>query len=181
MDSARGVARLGMLASLAVILYVLEFLAPRPLPWMKLGLGNVPVLLALLVFGAWQAAAVCLVKLGIGGLVSGGFASPVFAIGAGAGVASLAAMAVVHRLTPGLFSPVGLSILGAVVHQLCQLCLAFFYVRHAFLFSLLPIFLATGLVSGAITGVLVYWALDKLRALGWHVVVGGGIDERERR
>ena len=71
--------------------------------------------------------------------------------------------------------------MGAVVHQLCQLCLAFFYVRHAGLFSLLPIFLATGLLSGAITGVLAYWALDKLRALGWHVVVDGGIDESERR
>ena len=81
--SARNVTGLGLLASLALILYILESVAPRPLPWMKLGLGNVAVLLALLVFGAASAAAVCLVKLGIGGLVSGGFAGPAFAIGAG--------------------------------------------------------------------------------------------------
>jgi heptaprenyl diphosphate synthase len=172
MNSARRVTGQGLLASLALILYVLESVAPRPLPWMKLGLGNVAVLLALLVFGAASAAAVCLVKLGIGGLLSGGFAGPAFAIGAGAGIGSLAAMAIVHRLTPGLFSPVGLSILGAVVHQLCQLSLAFVYVRHAGLFALLPIFIATGLLSGSLTGLLAYWALDKLRALGWHELRG---------
>ena len=178
--SARGVTGLGLLASLALILYVLESVAPRPLPWMKLGLGNVAVLMALLVFGAASAGAVFLVKLGIGGLVSGGFASPAFAIGAGAGMGSLAAMAIAQRLTPGLFSPVGLSILGAVVHQLCQPSLAFFYVRHAGLFSLLPIFLVTGLLSGTLTGMLAYWALEKLRALGWHELGAGG-DKGGRR
>ena len=171
--SAKGVTGRGLLASLALVLYVLESVAPRPLPWMKLGLGNVAVLLALVVFGAASAAAVCLVKLGIGGLVSGGFAGPAFAIGAGAGMGSLAAMAIAHRMTPGLFSPVGLSILGAVAHQLCQICLAFFYVRHAGLFSLLPIFLATGLLSGTLTGMLAYWALEKLRAVGWQELGGG--------
>ena len=167
-------ARLGMLSSLALILFVLESLAPRPLPWMKLGLGNVAVLLALLVLGAVPAAAVCAVKLGIGGLVSGGFGSPAFIIGTGAGLVSLATMTAVHRVMPGVFSAVGLSILGAVAHQLSQLTLAAIYIGHQGLFSLLPLFLLTGLVSGALTGALAHWAYHKLCALGWHDSVGTG-------
>ena len=45
------IARLGLLASAAVVLFVFESLAPRPLPWMKLGLGNLPVVVALWIFG----------------------------------------------------------------------------------------------------------------------------------
>ena len=52
------VARLGLMASAAIVLFVFESLAPRPLPWMKLGLGNLPVLVSLLSFGSGPALAV---------------------------------------------------------------------------------------------------------------------------
>ena len=115
------VARLGLLASAAIVLFVFEALAPRPLPWMKLGLGNLPVLLSLLSFGSGPALAVTSIKLVVGGLLSGGFAGPAFVIGGGAGLVSLLVMALIKRYTGRLFSVVGLSIWGALAHQLCQL------------------------------------------------------------
>lgn len=164
------IARLGLLASASLILFVLESLAPRPLPWMKLGLGNVAVVVALLLYGPAGAFAVSLVKLLGGGMVTGGIGSPGFVIAAVAGLGSLVAMSLVHRATPTLFSPVGLSVLGAVVHQACQLVAAHAYVRHAGLFDLLPLFLAIGLATGALTGLIAYWVWRQLdgacRALG---------------
>jgi len=68
---AREIARIGLLSSAAVILFVLEGLAPRPLPWMKLGLGNLPVLVALLIYGVGAAFGVSGVKLLLGGLREG--------------------------------------------------------------------------------------------------------------
>ena len=165
--AAACLARLGMLASVALILSVLETVVPRPLPWMKLGLGNLAVLLALLLYGGRAALAVSVVKLLVGSLITGSLAGPAFIIAGGAGLASLGSMCLAWRAVPRLFSPVGLSILGAVVHQLAQLLLAFLYIRQAGLWGFVPLALATGLVSGAVIGLLAHWTRQKLRAGGW--------------
>ena len=117
----RDVARLGLMASAAIVLFAFESLVPKPLPWMKLGLGNLPVLVVLVSFGGGPALAVSATKLVVGGLLSGGFASPTFVIGGGAGLASWLVMVAVRRMGAGLFSVVGLSIWGALAHQLSQL------------------------------------------------------------
>ena len=163
----RTLTRIGLMGSVGLILFVFEGLAPRPLPWMKLGLGNLAVVLGLLVYGFVAGLAISLIKLSIGGLLSGGLGGPAFVIGGGAGLASLLVMAAVRRGTGDLFSPIGLSIIGALVHQTTQLLLAYLYIGQVGIFSLLPLFLATGLVSGALIGLLVYWSLEKLKAVGW--------------
>jgi heptaprenyl diphosphate synthase len=161
------VARLGLLASAAVVLFVFESLAPRPLPWMKLGLGNLPVLVALLSFGSGPALAVSAIKLFVGGLLSGGFAGPAFVIGGGAGLVSWVVMVAVRRLCGGLFGVVGLSIWGALAHQLAQLVLAYAYIGQLGLFALVPLSLFSALLSGGLIGLLAYWTLDQLRKVGW--------------
>ncbi|MGB0606562.1 MAG: Gx transporter family protein, partial [Candidatus Latescibacterota bacterium] len=87
-SSTRRLTRIGLLAAAAVVLFVFEGLAPRPLPWMKLGLGNLPVMLALMGYGPLAALTVSVLKLFIGGLLSGSLANPAFFIGAGAGMCS---------------------------------------------------------------------------------------------
>ena len=161
------VARLGLLASAAIVLFVFEALAPRPLPWMKLGLGNLPVLLSLLSFGSGPALAVSSIKLVVGGLLSGGFAGPAFIIGGGAGLVSWLVMALIKRYTGRLFSVVGLSIWGALAHQLCQLLLAYAYIGQSGLFSLLPLSLISALLSGGLIGLLAWWTLHQLQKIGW--------------
>ena len=165
--SARELTRLGLLAGAGLILFLLEAVAPRPLPWMKLGLGNLPVVVALDLFGGGAAIAVAVVKVFAGGLVSGGFASPAFAIGGGAGIASVAAMALAKRVAPGLFSLVGLSVLGAVTHQLTQLLIARVYLNHPGLLNFLPLFMLTGLVSGLAIGMIAHCCAARLRRLDW--------------
>ena len=161
------VARLGLLASAAIVLFVFEALAPRPLPWMKLGLGNLPVLVSLLSFGAGPALAVSAIKLVVGGLLSGGFAGPAFVIGGGAGVASWLVMVLVWRSTGRLFSVVGVSICGALAHQLSQLVLAYGYIGQSGLFALLPLSLLSALLSGGLIGILAWWTLHQLQKIGW--------------
>jgi heptaprenyl diphosphate synthase len=160
---ARAVTRLGLLAGTGVILFVLESLAPRPLPWLRLGLGNLPVLVALLLYGSGAALCVSLVKILLGGLFSGALGGPATAMALGAGLSSLAAMALVRRWAPRVFSPVGLSIVGAVVHQVAQLALAARLVGHSGAFALLPLALLAGLTSGAGIGLLAAWTWRRLQ------------------
>lgn len=161
------VTRLGLMASAAIVLFAFESLAPKPLPWMKLGLGNLPVLVALVSFGAGPALAVSATKLVVGGLLSGGFAGPAFVIGGGAGLASWLVMAAVRRVGGRLFSVVGLSIWGALAHQLSQLVLASIYIGHSGLFALVPLALFSALVSGGAIGLLAWWTLAQLAKIGW--------------
>lgn len=160
--SPRKVARLGLLAAAAAMLFVLESLAPRPLPWMRLGLGNLPVLIALLGYGPGPALSVSMAKLFLGGLLSGGLGGPGAAIGLSAGLSSLGAMAAVQRWLRPAFSPVGVSVIGAVVHQLTQLAVASVYVGHHALIALLPLSILSGVVSGTIIGFLGLWSYQRL-------------------
>jgi heptaprenyl diphosphate synthase len=151
-----------LLTAIALVLFLVELNLPRPLPWMRLGLGNVAVLVALLLFGAGPALAVSLVKVLLGGLLSGGLAGPAFIIGSSAALASLLAMVLLARCAPRLLSPVGLSVAGALAHQCTQLTVATMYLGHVGLLSLLPMFLVGGVVSGLLTGLAAYFALQRL-------------------
>ena len=134
---------------------------------MKLGLGNLPVVVALWIFGGAPALAISVVKLIVGGLLSGGLAGPAFVIGGGAGFASWLAMVVVRRVAGSLFSVVGVSMWGALAHQLSQLALAHLYIGQASLFALMPLALLTALLSGSLIGLLGWWTLAQLAKIGW--------------
>ena len=160
-SSARRLTRIGLLAAAAVVLFVFEGLAPRPLPWMKLGLGNLPVMLALMGYGPLAALAVSVLKLFMGGLLSGSLANPAFFIGAGAGMCSWLVMSVARVLGRSIFSAVGLGIWGALTHQLAQLALAHLYIGQWGMWTLLPVALLGGLISGILIGLLAHWVYDR--------------------
>ncbi len=153
----RDIARIGLLGAAAVVLFIFESLAPRPLPWMKLGLGNLPVVLGMSIYGPSAALAISLLKLFLGGLLSGAWASPSFFIASGAGLCSWLLMAIVWNWGRPYFSDIGLSLWGALAHQLSQLALAYVYIGQVALFSLLPLALLGALLSGILIGLLAHW------------------------
>jgi heptaprenyl diphosphate synthase len=129
---------------------------------MKLGLGNLPVVLALIGHGPLAALAVNVLKLVLGGLLSGGLAGPAFFIGGGAGLCSWLVMALVWRWFQRFFSAIGLSVWGALAHQMAQLLLAYVYIGQLGVFSLLPLSLLSALLSGTLIGLLAYWLRARL-------------------
>ena len=155
--STRDIARIGLLGAAAVVLFIFESLAPRPLPWMKLGLGNLPVVLGMSIYGPPAALAISLLKLFLGGLLSGAWAGPSFFIGGGAGLCSWLLMAMVWYWGRPYFREIGLSIWGALAHQVSQLALAYIYIGQVALFSLLPLALLSALLSGILIGLLAHW------------------------
>ena len=160
-SSTRRLTRTGLLAAAAVVLFIFEGVAPRPLPWMKLGLGNLPVMVALMSYGPLAALSVSVLKLFIGGLLSGSLANPTFLIGAGAGICSWSVMSVARSVGGTVFSAVGLGIWGAVTHQVAQLVLAYIYIGHWGIWTLMPVALLGGLISGILIGLLVHWVHNR--------------------
>ncbi|MEE3234208.1 MAG: Gx transporter family protein [Candidatus Latescibacterota bacterium] len=165
--------RIALLGAVSATLFVFEGLAPRPVPWMKLGLGNVPVVAVLFIYGPLAALIVCWLKLILGGLVGGLFAGPTFVISIGGTCISWCVMSLCHRIRLLGLSPVGVSIWGACSHQVTQLVIAYVFVGQFAIFSLFPIALLTATITGMFIGFLACWVL---RLLSLGQTVRGKID-----
>lgn len=151
----RRASLLGLLVALALALHLLESQLPSPLPWVRPGLANLMTLLALLTLG-WRAGMlVTLLRVVIGGLLTGGFLGPGFALSLAGGVASTAAMALMTGGVGRLWSPIAASATGAVAHGGAQvLVLSGLLLRSADLGWLLRLVLVPSLLAGVMTGVL---------------------------
>lgn len=145
--------RVAVYGALAVGLYTAENLIPSPLPWLRLGVSNVAILLALEELGARGALAVFLLKLVLGTMLVGRFLSPFFWFAAAGGGAGLAAMVLARLALGRLLSVVGLSVVGSAVHNVVQLAVArLVLIPSGSTWLLLPVLVGTGVASGVLVG-----------------------------
>lgn len=148
--TAVALTRLGMLTAAAFVLSWLELLIPLPvrMPGVKLGLCHIAVLFALYRMGWREAALVSLIRALLAALLFGSLPTLAFSLCGGA--LSLVAMLLLRRT--GRFSVLGVSIAGAVCHNLGQLACAALLTGTAGLGWYLPVLLAAGCITGAAVG-----------------------------
>ncbi|MBN1291463.1 MAG: Gx transporter family protein [Candidatus Latescibacteria bacterium] len=160
-QSIRRLVIVSMLAACGLILFVYESFLPG-LPWFRPGLGNIATILALLTFGFGDALKVTLLRVVLGALILGRLFTPLFVFAFSGGLASAVAMFLVMKFTRNLFGPIGISVLGAIAHNIVQLLIAYlFFVKSVEIFIFIPIFIATGVIMGNITGLVVAIVLDR--------------------
>ncbi len=156
---------LALLAGLSVALYTLENLIPLPIPWLRIGIGNVGVLMALYMLGPLDGFFVLLIKIVVGSLLSGRFLGPFFIFALGAGIPSYWIMAGVKKLFGRVFGPVGVSVAGALFHNIFQLGIAYLMVLQSVkIFYIAPILVIIGTAAGFLIGVLVQAILKNLES-----------------
>ena len=166
---SRKITFLGVLTAFAVVLHTIEAGLPNPTPWLRLGLANIITLVALMSLGLGCAMAVQVLRIIIGSLLTGTLFSPVFIQGFGGGMAAAFAMWLVWHYGGRLFSPVGISIIGAFVHTSIQVLLAYLIIiRHFQIFFLLPIFLLTSVATGFFNGLAAYLLFERLSRMGFN-------------
>ncbi len=141
------------LGALCLFLSGIEYLIPKPVPFMRLGLANLPLMLGidLLPFPAYCA----LIALKIVGqnLISGTLFSYVFLFSAAGSAASAFFMFLLRRgLGPRLIGFVGVGTAGALLSSTAQLALSWFFVFGEATKLIVPPFLAAGTLSGAALG-----------------------------
>jgi heptaprenyl diphosphate synthase len=141
-------------AVMAVLLFMLENLLPKPFPFFRIGLANVFILLILVNMGFKSAIVVALTKVVLGNLFSGLLFTPVVLLSLFGSLIACVIMYIGLKARLGL-SVVGISILGAVFHNLVQLTVAYFVlIKSPRMFSLVPLMLVLALITGIITGVI---------------------------
>ncbi len=166
----RSLTKISIVSALGVALYTLENFLPIPVPWLRLGISNIAVILGLYLFGFGGACSVFLIKVLIGSLIAGRFLSPFFFFALFGGGAALLVMTASKRFLSPPITIVGVSMLGGVTHNLVQLVIAYFlFFPLKSVFLLTPLFVLFGLVSGSLIGVVSALVLKKLTREGsWH-------------
>jgi heptaprenyl diphosphate synthase len=147
---------IALLGACCLFLSAVEYLIPKPLPFMRLGLANLPLMIALDIFpfGGYMIL-VCLKILGQA-IITGTLFSYVFLFSVTGTLSSALVMFFLRRMFgyPGRekISFIGIGTAGAVVSNIMQLTLARFFIFQENTRYIAPPFLAAGLVTGITLG-----------------------------
>ncbi len=145
---------IGLLA-LALALYVLEGLLPRPVPWFRLGLSNIIILLVLVRQGPLPALRISIARTLLGSLFLGNLLTPVILLNLAGSLASWGVMSALMPLHPRGVSLVGISLTGAAFHAAAQWAVAILILLPGDLaWDILPMILLPSLAAGVIVGLL---------------------------
>ena len=155
--------RLSLLVSLATVLGILEnqLRIPSPFPWLKLGLANVMTLVALMMYGVRAGVTVACVRALLAGLFG---ALPMLLFSLPAALTSSLSMGALHRVSGRRLSIVGLSVSGAVVHNLTQLLIAYFVLSlsRSSILALTSLLIFAAVVAGVLTGLVARYLIKRV-------------------
>jgi len=148
--------RVAILSAYALALHGFESLLPTPIPWLKPGLANIITLVALILYGFRTALMVTLIRVLLASIFIGTFLGPAFILSTGGGIASVIAMGLSVKFFKNLFGTIGLSLIGALFHNIAQLSLAYylFIQRIEAVLIISPFILLIGSLTGIINGVI---------------------------
>jgi heptaprenyl diphosphate synthase len=154
---------IAILAALALFLSTIEYLIPKPLPFIRLGLANVPILISLFIFDIRSILVLILLKVFGQGLVNGTLFSYALLFSLCGSFASGFVMIGVKTLFSRRISIVGISIFGALASNSVQLLLARLLIVGKGVRLMAPPLLAIGLLSAIGLGIFTQKFLQQSR------------------
>jgi heptaprenyl diphosphate synthase len=162
MPSTRRLAQTALLAALALVLGYVESLVPVPatIPGVRLGLGNICVLLALYLLDTRSALVVMVLKVGVSAML---FGSPMAIVYSTAGaLLSFGGMWLLKRWDK--INVVAVSIVAAVLHNTAQVLVATALLETPAIMLNLPTLAIVACVTGTVTGTIASQVIKALRS-----------------
>lgn len=149
--STKTITRFGLLVSVALVLgYFERFLPIAPgLPGVKLGLANTMLLYAIYLMDAKSAFCLMLLKVILSGMLFAGVSGMLYSFAGG--LFSLIMMLIIKRLDN--VSIVGVSVVGAVFHNIGQLTMASIIVKTKGILLYFPFLMISAIITGILTGI----------------------------
>lgn len=151
------IALSGLFLALALIVSLLESLLPPivpALPYAKLGLGNVVLLMCFVLVGVGEGYCVLLLRCLLAAVFAGNFSSLMWSVPAA--LAAYTAMYLLYKTR--FFSTVALSAVGGMVHNAVQMAVGVGVAGSA-VAAYLPYMLVAGGVAGVATGIVCHFVL----------------------
>ncbi|QTQ10767.1 Gx transporter family protein [Treponema parvum] len=158
--------------ALCMFLSAVEYAIPKPLPFLRLGLTNLPVLLSLSVLKKRDVLLLILLKILAQGFVSGTLFSYIFLFSAAGSFASGITMLALYTVLKKskYISVIGLSLAGSLANNLSQIALARLIIFGKNTRFIAPVLLASGLVTGVLIGIFAEFFTSKSK---WFSLIRG--------
>ncbi len=159
----KNIAYMGVLTSVALILSYLERLLPPivPVPGVKLGLANLAVLTAMYLLSNKSGLYLSIIKCTAVAILFGGLSSFMYStMGA---LFSYTFMYLFRKMR--VFTVVGVSIIGGVMHNLGQITMAIIIIGNIKLLYYFPILIISGIISGVAIGLVCLNTLNYLKVI----------------
>ncbi len=157
--------KLTVLSLFIAIGLVLQYMEGKvlisPIPGGKLGLSNIVSILNIFMFGGKNSLTIAVIRSLLGSLLFGGVMTVPYSV-SGAVLSTLAMWGIKHFYYPKV-SIIGISIVGAAVHNSAQLIVAAIFYGSIYVFSYLPVLLITALISGFVTGFVTHIFISRTR------------------
>ncbi len=149
----------------ALSLFVIELMIPSVgIPGVKLGLANIVTVAAVFLIGPWDAGAILLCRILLGGIFTGQIMALWYSLAGG--TLCWLSMLVMHKIVTREQIWVS-SIVGAMAYNVGQILVAWAVVRTAVIFWYLPLLTVSGILAGLLTGIAaqaVYARMGKTKA-----------------
>jgi len=143
-----------ILGAFCLFLSAVEYMIPKPLPFFRIGLANLPLMLAIDIFPLPSFLVLICIKVFGQALITGTLFSYIFLFSVTGTFLSALLMYFLRRaLKKERVTFIGVGTLGAVVSNLSQVSLAYFFIFKENVFYIAPAFLTAGLVTGIALGV----------------------------
>ncbi|MDP2174187.1 MAG: Gx transporter family protein [Candidatus Cloacimonadaceae bacterium] len=165
MKTHKPLVLLAYLTATAASLHIVESLVMRmfPLPFIRIGLSNIVILYLIMQNQPLSAIIVNIVKTILGGAVTLTLLSPATLLSLGGGICAVVVMYLTHKSRLG-FGVFGISIAGAVAHNLGQLILVKWLIfPDTAVFLLTPMLILIGMLSGMAIAYIMLVVSDKLK------------------
>ena len=144
---------LALLGAFCLFLSTIEYMIPKPMPFMRIGIANLPLMLALDIFPFHTFLVLVAIKVIGQALITGTMFSYIFLFSlTGTTLAAVSMYALRHLLGQRRISFIGVGTTGAMISNITQLALAWIFVFGNSAQFIAPPFLASGVITGVALG-----------------------------
>lgn len=159
------VSVIGLFTAMALLLSCIENMLPfrTGIPGIKLGIANLIIVIAFYFLPSGEVLSMSLLRVFFLSVFSGSPFTAVFSF-TGA-IASFFAMYISYRRNS--FSPVGISILGGVTHNLAQLLISALLLNTPAFLWYSPVLLISGIITGLINGLITIKIIHTVKGMKW--------------
>lgn len=164
-NKTRNMALTAMIFAVALVLSAVEnMLPPLPIavPGVKFGLANIAVMYALFFLGGKQAYLIAILKGGFSFITRGAVAGLLSFFG---GTLSVTVMLLFLLLFGKKISYLGISIFGAVSHNIGQFVVIILLYAGVNIWPYFPVLLVSGVIAGIVTSTLLRFILPAFKSI----------------
>lgn len=162
-------AHMSLMVGYSLILYIIESYMPNPLiaifPGAKLGIANIVTLTSLVLFGLKDTFIILSVRV----LMSSIFAGPISYLLFSIAGSYLSLIFMYLALKINKFSLVGVSVVGAIGHNIGQLAVAGIIIKNGMIFGYLPYMLFASVITGLFVGIASKFLVGTLSCINKNV------------